>query len=541
MTDRLALPLRYRKQLKALLDEHVPGVEVWAYGSRVNGESHEGSDLDLALRGPALEPLDGGFYDLLEAIEKSNIPILVQAHDWAMLPESFHREIERDYVVVQQGAEPKQAGEWRRVVLGDVIDLQLSSVDKKSKASEQAVQLCNYMDVYTNNFIYADMDFMTATATEREIARCSLAAGDVVITKDSEKHDDIGVPALVREDVPDLICGYHLAILRPRLSEIGGAYLFYALSTDEAQRQFHSYANGITRFGLRKADIGLVEIPLPPLPEQRAIGHVLGTLDDKIELNRRMNETLEAMARALFKSWFVDFEPVRAKMEGRWRRGESLPGLPAEHYDLFPDLLVDSELGEIPEGWGAGLVSQISKLIFNGGTPKRSEVAYWVRGAIPWLTSGEVRQSFVMNTQEFITQEGLTNSSAKIVPERSILVALYGATAGQICMNFRPLSTNQAISAIVPIEGSRYFCLVSLQSKIADLQNRAVGSAQQNISKREVESTNLLLPQVDLRSIYDAFVTPLFDRIFRNLDESSVLTAQRDALLPRLVSGEVRV
>ena len=541
MTDRLALPLRYRKQLKALLDEHVPGVEVWAYGSRVNGESHEGSDLDLALRGPALEPLDGGFYDLLEAIEKSNIPILVQAHDWAMLPESFHREIERDYVVVQQGAEPKQAGEWRRVVLGDVIDLQLSSVDKKSKASEQAVQLCNYMDVYTNNFIYADMDFMTATATEREIARCSLAAGDVVITKDSEKHDDIGVPALVREDVPDLICGYHLAILRPRLSEIGGAYLFYALSTDEAQRQFHSYANGITRFGLRKADIGLVEIPLPPLPEQRAIGHVLGTLDDKIELNRRMNETLEAMARALFKSWFVDFEPVRAKMEGRWRRGESLPGLPAEHYDLFPDLLVDSELGEIPEGWGAGLVSQISKLIFSGGTPKRSEVAYWVRGAIPWLTSGEVRQSFVMNTQEFITQEGLTNSSAKIVPERSILVALYGATAGQICMNFRPLSTNQAISAIVPIEGSRYFCLVSLQSKIAELQNRAVGSAQQNISKREVESTNLLLPQVDLRSIYDAFVTPLFDRIFRNLDESSVLTAQRDALLPRLVSGEVRV
>ena len=90
---------------------------------------------------------------------------------------------------------------------------------------------------------------------------------------------------------------------------------------------------------------------LPPLPEQRAIAHVLGTLDDKIELNRRMNETLEEMARALFKSWFVDFEPVRAKMEGRWRRGESLPGLPAEHYDLFPDRLVPSELGDIPEGW----------------------------------------------------------------------------------------------------------------------------------------------------------------------------------------------
>ncbi len=104
MTDRLDLPRRYRDQLETLLNKHVPGVEVWAYGSRVNGESHEGSDLDLVLRGPALESLHGGFYDLLEAIEKSNIPILIQAHDWAILPESFHREIERGYVVVQEVA-----------------------------------------------------------------------------------------------------------------------------------------------------------------------------------------------------------------------------------------------------------------------------------------------------------------------------------------------------------------------------------------------------------------------------------------------------
>ena len=113
MTDRLALPRRYRDQLEALLSKHVPGVEVWAYGSRVNGRSYNGSDLDLVLRGPALEPLDGGFYDLLEAIEKSNIPILIQAHDWAMLPESFHRGIERDYVVVQKGAKKAAADEER--------------------------------------------------------------------------------------------------------------------------------------------------------------------------------------------------------------------------------------------------------------------------------------------------------------------------------------------------------------------------------------------------------------------------------------------
>ncbi len=103
MNDRLDLPLRYREQLEALLREHVPGVEVWAYGSRVNGRSHEGSDLDLVLRNPMLSPVGDGFFDLLESIERSNIPILVQVHDWARLPESFHREIERGYVVVQEG------------------------------------------------------------------------------------------------------------------------------------------------------------------------------------------------------------------------------------------------------------------------------------------------------------------------------------------------------------------------------------------------------------------------------------------------------
>ena len=135
MTDRLALPRRYRDQLEALLREHVPGVEVWAYGSRVNGESHDGSDLDLALRGPALEPLDGGFNDLLEAIEKSTIPILVQAHDWARLPESFHREIERDYVVVQEGAKQTAANSWREVALGDVAEIVMGQSPPGDKVS----------------------------------------------------------------------------------------------------------------------------------------------------------------------------------------------------------------------------------------------------------------------------------------------------------------------------------------------------------------------------------------------------------------------
>ena len=121
--------------------------------------------------------------------------------------------------------------------------------------------------------------------------------------------------------------------------------------------------------GITGTDLAQLPVKVPSLPEQRAIAHVLGTLDDKIELNRRMNETLEEIARGLFKSWFVDFDPVRAKMDGRWRQGESLPGLPADLYDLFPDQLVQSELGDIPEGWDVKTLGECYDLTMGQSPP----------------------------------------------------------------------------------------------------------------------------------------------------------------------------
>ena len=303
--------------------------------------------------------------------------------------------------------------------------------------------------------------------------------------------------------------------------------------------------------------MGSFPIELPrKLEEQRAIAHVLGTLDDKIELNRRMNQTLEEMARALFKSWFVDFDPVRAKATlkhhattppqgGSDRSVERarayLDRMAANIAALFPDSFVDSELGPIPERWEVGTVSQLAERIQNGGTPKRSEPTYWERGEIPWLTSSEVRQSFVLEAQNFISEEGLAKSSAKMVPARSILVALYGATAGQVSMNYRTLSTNQAISAVIPSTGNRYFCLARLKLEVSDLENRAVGSAQQNISKKTVEETIVLLPRIELRSAYDLLVEPLFDGIFHNMEENRTLAALRVVLLPKLMSGDLRM
>ena len=531
MSERLDLSRRYRDQIEALLREHVPGVEVWAYGSRVSGRSHKGSDLDLVLRGPGLKQIPSGqLMDLIEALEESNVPIIVQTHDWASLPERFHREIEREYVVLVEG-------EWCKGTLDDVIDLVLSSVDKKTKDNECAVQLCNYTDVYYNSFIHASLDFMTATATDREIAKCSLFSGDVVITKDSEKHDDIGVPALVREDIPGLVCGYHLAILRPVPSKIEGNYLFYALCTSEVQHQFHSYANGITRFGLRKADIGLVEIPLPSLPEQRAIAHILGTLDDKIELNRRMNETLEEMARALFKSWFVDFDPVRAKMEGRDT------GMPPDVADLFPNRLVDSELGEIPEGWEVKTVGTIASIV-GGTTPSTKQVQYWEGGTHCWATPKDLASLSVpvlLKTERKITDAGLGKIGSGLLPPGTVLLSSR-APIGYLAVAEIPVAINQGFIGILPHdEISNLFMLYWSEASHDEIINHANGSTFLEISKSNFRQLPVVVPDEPAMKKFDDLARPLYNRIVSNERQSRTLSSLRDALLPKLISGEMRV
>ena len=192
---------------------------------------------------------------------------------------------------------------------------------------------------------------------------------------------------------------------------------------------------------LNRNHVHPIEIRWPPLPEQRAIAHILGTLDDKIELNRRMNETLEAMARALFKSWFVDFDPVRAKcvlstVEGAEGRpsassGQAFPGLPKPLGELFPDSFEDSELGEIPKGWEVRRFADTVDII-GGGTPKTSVPEYW-DGDLPWFSVVDApthSDVWVADTAKKITSEGVENSSTRVLPVGTTIISARG-TVGQ--------------------------------------------------------------------------------------------------------------
>jgi type I restriction enzyme S subunit len=312
-------------------------------------------------------------------------------------------------------------------------------------------------------------------------------------------------------------------------------FVYYNLSTRKTEFQ-HLASGGSALPILNKGQFSELLIKLPSLrKEQEAIGCILGALDDKIELNQKMNQTLEATAQAIFKSWFVDFDPVHAKVEGRD------PGLPKTIADLFPAEFEDSELGKIPRGWEVRKLRDCCERVENGGTPRRSEPRYWEPAIVPWLTSGEVRQDIVTKTNNMISKEGLANSSAKLWPAATTVVALYGATAGQVCFLGDSMCANQACCGLIPKKNMRYFVYLHLASSVASLEQQARGSAQQNLSQQIVADLPVMIPSSETLEKFDECLHPPFSKWIANIEASRTLAALRDMLLPKLLSGEISI
>lgn len=309
-------------------------------------------------------------------------------------------------------------------------------------------------------------------------------------------------------------------------------FLFFLVSNEDFRQRVETASHGSAQANVSPSAIEAFDVVIPPLPEQRAIAATLGALDDKIELNRKMNATLEAMARALFRDWFVDFGPTRAKMEGR------AAYLSPDLWALFPDWLDDE--GK-PEGWEVRKIEQNCLQVTNGGTPKRDKKEYWTCGHIPWLSSGEVRQKLILGTASHITLRGMQESSAKLVAPGSTAVALYGATAGQVTYLAAEVTTNQAVCSLTPKSGFRAYNFLKLSNETTTLLGMATGSAQQNLSKALVESFPVLVATQPIMNAFEASVAPLFEMMVCNEREARTLAQTRDLLLPRLMSGELRV
>ena len=278
----------------------------------------------------------------------------------------------------------------------------------------------------------------------------------------------------------------------------------------------NSFDTGATRGNINAKTYGDMEIELPSRKVQDKIVSILSSLDRKIELNNKINADLEEMAQAIFKNWFVDFEPFK---DGKF---------------------VDSELGMIPEGWKVGTLGEFCKCLL-GGTPSRSKEEYW-NGEVNWINSGEINKFRILEASEKITELGLAKSATKLLPKKTTVLAITGATLGQVSLLEIDTCANQSVIGVLETTEVPYeYIYPFIKDRIEMLIQHQTGGAQQHINKDNVESLIFLLPAINVLEDYISLVSPMYKRIESQCFENLYLSTLRDTLLPRLMSGELEV
>ena len=391
--------------------------------------------------------------------------------------------------------------------------------------------LIRSQNIHNNLFVRAGMAFISDEQA-KQLQNVDIKKDDVLL---NITGDSVARVCQVPDDVLPAGVNQHVAIIRPNPKRIFHQFLHYYLVNPKMQSHMLMLASaGATRNALTKGMIEAFEVPATSLSEQKAIASVLGALDDKIENNRQINETLEEMARAIFKSWFVDFDPVHAKATGN----------PPAHMDadtaaLFPSSFYDDGF---PMGWKERPMSETVTLI-GGGTPKTKEASYW-GGDINWFSvvdAPSISDVWVIDTEKKITKKGLDNSSAKLLPPKSTIISARG-TVGKTALTLSEISMNQSCYGIVGANGySSFYTYFSIRKMVSELQANAHGSVFDTITKDTFSSVKVTRPPIDISSEFDKSVGNMLDTISNNLIENKTLAELRDLLLPKLMSGEIRV
>ena len=504
MTDAIDISVGDHKLVLGLLKQHLPNVTVWAYGSRIKWTARPQSDLDLVAFASS-EQKDAVF-NLREALEESSLPFPVDLFIWDELSESFRKRIEAEHVVLVEKEEQDEKGGWKIVTLGEFAPFTYGKGLPVGKRNPSGV-----IPVFGSNGIVGYHDF-------------SLTDGPTIIigrkgTVGAVHYSPIPCWPI---DTTFFITGNDSALIR---------FKYYALSMLGLERMNSDSAVP----GLNRSDAHARTLLLPEESEQRAIAHILGTLDDKIELNRRMNETLEEMARALFKSWFVDFDPVRAKMKGRDT------GLPPEVADLFPDRLVESELGEIPEGWEIGCFGDIVDQSRDKENPFASPDTIFRHFSIPAFDKDQWPQ----------TERGENIKSQKSrVPPGAILLSKLNPEIervwfADVASNERAICSTEflVLQARPPFRRSYVYCLARSPLFRQQIESLVTGTSKshQRAPAGAILTLEAIIPSAPVIHAFDQQVSALLDRSVGCRRETTSLAALRDTLLPKLVSGELRM
>ena len=530
-----------RKTVLALLARHLPNTTAWVYGSRVKWTSRPESDLDLVVF--AKPEQERRVSDLREAFEESNLPFRVDLFVWDTVPEQFRKTIEAERVVLVEREELRVGSEWVHCTRADAcsaINYGLTASASNDAAGPKFLRITDIvsgqLDWNTVPHVVADKD---------SIAKYRLYDGDIVIARTGASTGT----SLYINPPPRAVFASYLVRLQAKPDFNARFHAYYLKS-----KEFGEFIRGVLGDKSAQPNASASTMTAVPLSaprdrtEQRAIAHVLGTLDDKIELNRRMNQTLEEMARALFKSWFVDFDPVRANATLKHHAttppqgGSDWSGKRARTYldrmdpditALFPDSFVDSEHGPIPEGWEVKALGKCFNLTM-GQSPPGSTYNEQGEG-LPFFQG---RSDFGFRYPE---NRKFCAAPTRIAQSGDTLVSVR-APVGDINMAWEICCIGRGVAALRHKSGTMSFSYYSAWTIQAALREyEQTGTVFGAINKSQFEALQVIAPSPSIVDAFDSSARPLDEKIRSNIAESRTLAALRDSLLPKLVSGRLRV
>ena len=417
--------------------------------------------------------------------------------------------------------------ELKKYKLADIAKIEISGVDKKTIEGEIPVRLCNFVDVYHNWAITKDKaeHFMLASAKQAEINKCSIAKGQVAITKDSETRDDIGIATYFADDFDKVVLGYHCALITPDPTIVDGKYLNAFMHTKYIQKYFENNASGSgQRYTLSNSTINTIPVLLPSLTEQHTIGKVLADIDRKIELNKQINDNLEAMAKQLYDYWFVQFD---------------FPNEEGKPYKSSGGAMVYNEKlkREIPQGWHCGTLLDIAEYT-NGLACQKYRPTN--NNKLPVIKIKEMHDGLSADTEwvkaDIPDDVKVFDGDVLFSWSASLEVMLWAYGNGGL---------NQHIFKVTSKNGyprSFYFYqlihYVGIFKQMAEARKTTMGHITQDHLR---QSTIALPPNVDITNKLEEKLCPFFDEIVKNNQEIMALTKQRDELLPLLMNGQASI
>ncbi|ANV88874.1 restriction endonuclease subunit S [Picosynechococcus sp. PCC 7117] len=426
--------------------------------------------------------------------------------------------------------------EWKKIQLKELIDIKHGYAFKGEFFSE----------VPSNNLLLTPGNFYIGGGFKDDKFKYYvgnipneyiLSEGDVIVTMTdlSKAGDTLGYSAKIPKSDKLFLHNQRLGLIEIISDKVDKDFIYWLLRTRNYQKTIVNSCSGSTVKHTSPTKIRDYNFLCPPLEEQKAIAAVLSCLDAKIENLRKQNETLEAIAQTLFKHWFIDFEFPFDFAQGK-------PNEDDKPYKSSGGAMIPSELGEIPEGWRVGQFSDFFDLL-SGGTPKTSIPEYW-NGNIKWLSAKDVTRNhagFILETEKTITELGIKKSAAKILPQYTTIVSARG-TVGNYCMLSEEMAISQSNFGVIAKEKNKIFYgFLLISSLIERLKKSSYGSVFDTVTARNFKELKIITPDKQKIITFENAVKPIYNKILLHSNEIQTLTKTRDTLLPKLMSGQLRV